>query len=244
MALVRGTLAHATVESLCSSYMSHERIDIEVQGPIALGTTQCPSDDGCDVAIPHIPAAGDVAVTGENLAKAPVVPLQFLQPRQRPHSVDAAEGVRAVPLGQDAQAQQGKAGGCYVGIGNIAGDVGLGLGIESARKAWGQDVMGRATKAAVGMLESEDPGAQAGAVFGGDEGRGRRRRQEIKGGEDEESEGQTDAVVARVVVGEDRAEAALPVLNVAGCVERWLERRRRRRFDGRRSRHGGEKTLN
>lgn len=88
--------------------------------------------------------------------------------------------------------------------------------------------MGRATKAAMGMLEAEDPGAQAGAVFGRDEGRGRRRGQEIEGGDDEEAEGQADAVIARVVVREDRAKAALPILNMAGCVERWLERRRRR----------------
>lgn len=104
MALVRGTLTHATVESLCSSYVFHERIDIEVQGPITFGTAQCPSDDGCNVAISHIPAAGDMAVARQNLAKAPVVPLQLFQPRQGPHPVDAAEGVCAISLGQDAQA--------------------------------------------------------------------------------------------------------------------------------------------
>lgn len=64
MALVCGTLAHATVESLCPSYVFDERIDIEVQGPITLASAQCPPNDGCDVAVPHVPAAGDVAVTG------------------------------------------------------------------------------------------------------------------------------------------------------------------------------------
>lgn len=87
--------------------------------------------------------------------------------------------------------------------------------------------MGRAAKAAMGMLESEDPGAQAGAVLGGDERRGRRRGQEVEGRNDEEAEGQTDAVVARVVVREDGVKAALPVLDMAGCVERRLKRRRR-----------------
>ncbi len=231
-----GTLAHAAVEGLGATDVPHERVDIEVQGLVALGASQSPADEGGNIAIAHVSAAGYAAVVGQNLAKAAVVPLQLLQPCQGARPVDAAEGIRPVPLGEEAQTQQRKAGGCYVGIGRVTGDIRLGVGVEPAREAVGQDVVWRAAKAAMGMLVAEDPSAQTGAVVVGDEGRGRRRGQEVEGGEDEEAERQADAVVARVVVGEARAEAALPVADVAGCVERRIGEGRRRH----RRRHGGD----
>lgn len=74
----------------------------------------------------------------------------------------------------------------------------------------GEDVRGAAAEAAVGVLARQDPGAQAAAICGGDEGAflfvvgGREGRggEQVECGDDEEAEGQALAVVGRVVVGQ------------------------------------------
>lgn len=93
-----------------------------------------------------------------------------------------------------------------------------------------EDVRGAAAKATVRVLARQDPGAQAAAVCGGEEGalllvvcgRGGGGEQ-VDCGDDEEAEGQALAVVGRVVVGQQGAGAALPVAEVAGFVEGRVE---------------------
>ncbi|KAK5635549.1 hypothetical protein RRF57_011261 [Xylaria bambusicola] len=82
------------------------------------------------------------------------------------------------------------------------------------------------------MLVPEDPSAQLWAFLGWDEGRRGRRRQQVEGGEDEEAEGQAGAVITRVVVREPRAEAALPVPDMASCVKRRIVEHRGRGHGG------------
>lgn len=72
-----------------------------------------------------------------------------------------------------------------------------------------EDVRGAAAEAAVGVLARQDPGAQAAAVCGGEEGAlllvvvcGRGGGEKVECGDDEEAEGQALAVVGRVVVGQ------------------------------------------
>ncbi|KAK5635550.1 hypothetical protein RRF57_011262 [Xylaria bambusicola] len=75
------TLAHAPVKGLRAADVTHQRIDIEIEGLVALAASQSPADDGGNVAIPHIPAPGDATVVIQYLTETPIFPLQLLQPR-------------------------------------------------------------------------------------------------------------------------------------------------------------------
>ncbi|KAJ3559708.1 hypothetical protein NPX13_g9496 [Xylaria arbuscula] len=97
-----GALAHAAVKGLRSANVSHECIDVEVERLVALSTSQCPAYNGCNVAIPHVSTTRYAPVAIQDLAEAPVLPLQFLQPRKGAGSINTIESIGPVPIGQNA----------------------------------------------------------------------------------------------------------------------------------------------
>ena len=110
MALVRRALGKAAVVRLATPHVCHERVHVDIVDPRravpreqSVVAPQHPPDHGCDIAVPHVRAAGNhaclsgrrrgVGHVGQELAETAVGALQLPQPLQRGIAVDAGECV-------------------------------------------------------------------------------------------------------------------------------------------------------